>query len=225
MEERMYNLSDLEKLVMEFKRYLELKGLSKGAIDNYLSVIKSHFNRGFSLNDLLGKTYEIIQTCFYKKNQYSKDHGREKSALFHFMEFILSKEGYNTFNISYSTGWSSFVPKDVHVSGYTVDDNCICVARKKFFNNNGSMFQKMKRIDVLMLKTFIRRHSHFLSPSNNAIKTIHGTLASYTYMIAGRNGKECRHLFWTNDEYYAEHVESIMSKYREIIDIIIKKVK
>lgn len=206
----------------QFEYYLREKCLKEGSIKKYIRIILSYLEDGYTYNDLLGMIIDIVYSCFNGQQCFDpKDHGNTRAAFFHYIEFILEQEGYGHIYISRTSGWSSFVPKGKHQTGYEIDGDNVSE-----IYNAGFMFcklesKKINRLNYIVLRLFFRNKEKYLSPSNNAITTIHGPLESYSYFIKGIQGNNCRAIFTSKSLSDDNYVKILNEDYQDLIKKII----
>ena len=182
-------------LIENYKNYLN-GTLSPRTIDIYASKLQTFLNTGYSEDDLIGAVDILIKKHSAGGVNYNpKDSGNTVAALWKLKDYILAPY-VEKFSLSYSEGNSSWVEQNRHVHAYTIADFAITIEYHTGHFPTRTVTRKLNKKQFYPLIDIFREYHSYLSPSDTAIKNVHGYEASYSYILDDNHfGDHCAELF------------------------------
>jgi|GEM_PF-6071360 len=193
--EEQYPLDLLQELDLErYRLYLLGKKIGDEKTERLVNYVEDYYRRGYSVGDFIGSSYDRYITLFEEGPLEAIK--EEVEAIESYWEYAGIKPFAHKLMVSYGRGYSSFVPKGLHPTGFTLLGRTLTVSYKDGFSpSDEKKTVSLNKGRYLSLLRFLEYNKEYLFPEGKLLVGFHGPVSRMSYEFDDLSAYQCQGLF------------------------------
>ena len=186
---------DLER----YRLYLLGKKVDDAKAERLVNYVEDYYRRGYSVGDFIGSSYDRYITLYEEGPLEAIK--EEVEAIESYWEYAGIKPFAHKLMVSYGMGYSSFVPKGLHPTGYTLSGRTLTISYKDGFSpSDEKKTFTLNKGRYLSLLRFIESYEEYLSPGGKLLVGFHGPISTMDYRFDDHEEYQCKSLFTVEED-------------------------